>query len=141
MTVPAASTPQVANKVGIWIGYALGAIALPGCFAIAVQMGGEKWLNILICIFGSIVGWSAGMLVSPNPSEKDKFSEFRKAISAFISGFVLAKLDLLLGGAGGNSLSNSTLLLGRILLFGTTFLLCLQFTYVPRSYGNPFKIG
>jgi hypothetical protein len=140
MTVTTASTPPFANKVGIWVGYALGAIALPGCFVIALQMGGERWLNILICIFGSIVGWSAGMLVSPNPGEKRQFSEFRKAISAFISGFVLAKLDLLLGATGSNSLSNGTLLLGRILLFGTTFLLCLQFTYVARSYLNPLEL-
>ena len=136
MTVTAASTPPFASKFGIWIGYALGAIALPGCFVIATQMGAEKWLNILICIFGSIVGWSAGMLVSPKTGEERQFSEFRKAISAFISGFVLAKLDLLFGGIGNNP-SNGPLLLGRILLFGTTFLLCLQFTYVARSYLKP----
>jgi hypothetical protein len=135
MTVTTASTPP-----RILIGYGLGAIALPGCFIIAVQMGGEKWLNILICIFGSIVGWSAGMLFSPKSGEKHQFSEFRKAISAFVGGFVLAKLDLLFAGAS-NNLSNGTVLLGRILLFGTTFLLCLQFTYVARSYLKPFEAG
>jgi len=135
MTVSAASTPPLANNVGIWLGYGLGAVALPGCFIIAMQMGAERWLNILICIFGSIVGWSVGMLISPRPGETQQFSEFRQAISAFVSGFVLAKLDLLFAGTG--TPSNGTLLLGRTLLFGTTFLLCLQFTYVARSYLKP----
>jgi hypothetical protein len=133
MTVNAASTstPRL-NNVGIWIGYGLGALALPGCFVIAARMGAEIWLNMLICIFGSIVGWSAGMLFSPKPGEQPQFSEYRKAISAFISGFVLAKLDLLF--AASNTPPNSTLVLGRMLLFATTCLLCLQFTYVARSY-------
>jgi hypothetical protein len=132
MTVTPASNPPLLNRAGIWIGYALGAIALPGCFVIATQMGAERWFNILLCVFGSIAGWSAGMLISPHAVERRQFSEFRKAISAFITGFVLAKFDTLLP-AGGN-VANVTLLIGRVLLFATTFLLCLQFTYVARSY-------
>ena len=72
------------------------------------------------------------MLISPYPDERRQFSEFRKAISAFVGGFVLAKIDPLLAAASTN-VPGSTLLLGRVLLFGTTFLLCLQFTYVKTE--------
>src|SRR3954466_9047355 len=63
---------------------------------------------------------------------------FRKALSAFITGFVLAKLDLLFQGAVARNLANSPVFIGRIFLFATTMMICAQFTYVARhNLGAP----
>ena len=45
MTTPATLTPAATTRIGIWIGYGLGVLALPGCVAIAMQMGAERWLT------------------------------------------------------------------------------------------------
>jgi hypothetical protein len=95
-------------------------------------MGGAAWLNILTCLFGSTIGWWAGILISPDPAEQGRFSDFRKAVSAFLSGFLLAKLDLLFQGALAHDLAASPIFIGRVFLFATTCLICAQFTYVAR---------
>jgi hypothetical protein len=127
---PPDARQPVVNEFGILTGYVLGAIVWAGCFAIAVQIGlptGDASFNLLISFFGSIVGWAGGMLLTPDPAEAEEFKNFQKAISAFLSGFVLAKLDGLLRGADSRRLA-------QVLLFGTTFLICLLFTYVGRRY-------
>jgi hypothetical protein len=123
---------RLVNIIGIRIGYALGGLAWLMCFVVASQMDGAAWLNILTCLFGSTIGWWAGILISPDPSEKGQFLEFRRSVSAFLSGFVLAKLDLLFQGAVAHDLAASPIFIGRLFLFATTSLICAQFTYVAR---------
>src|SRR5258708_22107799 len=83
---------------GIVFGYILGALMYIACFVIAFRMRPEEWwLNLLLCFFGGIAGWSLGVLLSPmTPSQKKTFAGYGKALSAFVSGFVIAKLDVLL---------------------------------------------
>jgi hypothetical protein len=119
------------NVIGIRIGYALGGLGWLTCSVIAVRMGGEAWLNLLVWLFGSVIGWWAGILISPDPTEQGQFLSFRRAVSAFLSGFLLAKLDVLFQGAVARNLITGTFL-GRILLFATACLICAQFTYVAR---------
>src|SRR5437763_9586506 len=108
------------NIVGIRIGYVLGGVGWLGCYVVASQLGGETWLNVLICLFGSTIGWWAGILISPDSTEHGQFVSFRKAVSVFLSGFVLAKLDVLFQGAVAHNLANSPIFIGRIFLFATT---------------------
>jgi hypothetical protein len=89
-------------------------------------------LNILTCLFGGAAGWWAGILISPDPTEQAQFSVFRKTLSAFLGGFVLAKIDLLFQGAMAQNLAADPIFVGRLFLFITTFLICAQFTYVAR---------
>ncbi|HXA20550.1 MAG TPA: hypothetical protein VN380_26460 [Thermoanaerobaculia bacterium] len=119
---------------GIVIGYIFGLLIYITCFVIAVLMRPQEWwLNLLLCFFGGIVGWSAGVLLSPvTKSQKDAFAGYGKALSAFVSGFVVAKLEVLLKTFGGAPALYNSLMIGRLLLFGTTFFLGFQFTFVAR---------
>lgn len=50
--------------------------------------------NYLIVLLGFILGWTTGMYLSPySAAEASKFVTVGQAISAFLSGYALAKLD------------------------------------------------
>lgn len=119
---------------GISIGYIFGLLVYITCFVIAVFMRPQEWwLNLLLCFFGGLVGWSVGVLLSPmTASQKETYAGYGKALSAFVSGFVVAKLEALLKTIGGTPALYNPLLIGRLLIFGTTFFLGFQFTFVAR---------
>jgi hypothetical protein len=119
---------------GIVTGYLFGIAIYVVCFVIAFRMTPEQWwLNLLLCFFGGVVGWSAGVLLSPvTPSQKETFAGYGKALSAFVGGFVIAKFDVLLKAFGATPGVYDAVLIGRLLLFGTTFFLGFQFTFVAR---------
>ena len=121
------------DRFKIISGYVLGAAAYVGCFAVAVQLE-DRWFNLVLCLFGGILGWCVGMFISPlSPDERLEFSELGKAISVFVSGFLIAKLEPLFSGITAKDVL--TIATGtRWLLFGTTFCLGLQFTFVGRRY-------
>lgn len=48
---------------------------------------------ILYAVLGSSLGWCAGMLVAPYPHEKTMFVQYSRAVSGFLSGFLVAKVD------------------------------------------------
>jgi hypothetical protein len=131
-----ASTVNFARVLGFGIvtGYIFGIAVYIVCFVIAFRMTPDEWwLNLLLCFFGGIVGWSAGVLLSPvTPSQKETFAGYGKAISAFVGGFVIAKFDVLLKAFGGTAVVYDAVLIGRLLLFGTTFFLGFQFTFIAR---------
>jgi predicted membrane channel-forming protein YqfA (hemolysin III family) len=121
------------DRFKIASGYIVGTATFIGCLAIAVQLE-HWWFNVLLCLFGGILGWTIGMFTSPlNPDERREFSEYGKAIYAFIGGFAIAKLEALFTAITAKDLLNVTAG-ARWLLFGTTFFLALQFTFVGRRY-------
>jgi hypothetical protein len=124
--------PLTFGKFGILLGYVFGLAACGVCFRIAWILD-DRPLNTLIVLSACIAGWTAGMLLSPDPNEQPLFSGIGKAISTFLSGFLLAKLDMLFQGAMAKDAIQS-LFISRMLLFATPFLICLQFTYVGRQY-------
>jgi len=78
-----------------------------------------------------------GILVSHNPSESYTFSEYGKGISAFLSGFGLAKVSRILEYALSKSEEGKVagaVLLTRTLLFVSSFFLFVVFLFVVRSY-------
>jgi len=124
---------------GIRIGYGLGLAALITCFVIASLMrpAGEWWFNVLVCLFGIAAGWTVGVLLSPmTVKEETKFTGFAKALSAFLTGFVVAKFDLLLKNVSF-TVTDPEVLVGRILLFATTFVVGFQSTFMARWTTRP----
>jgi len=74
-------------------GLILGVLFFGGCVYYALHPVGA-YLNVLFCLFGGASGWFAGILISPKTQiQKEEFGSYGKAISAFLSGFVVAKLD------------------------------------------------
>lgn len=119
---------------GIVFGYFLGGLIYIACFVIAFRMRPEEWwLNLLLCFFGGIVGWTVGVFLSPmTPGQKDAFAGYGKALSVFVSGFVIGKFDVIVKAFGGTLDIHDVVSIGRLLLFGTTFFLGFQFTFVAR---------
>lgn len=116
-------------------GYVLGAIIVAYCLYIAAT-GVEPVLQVLLCIFGFVLGWIAGMMITPvTRKEKAQFSEYAKALAVFLSGFALAKFDawakptlVVIAHA------NPKLLLTFALTFSICFLVAAVYTFVGRSY-------
>lgn len=100
---------------------------------------GPAWddvpFNLLICCTGIALGWVAGLISSPlDKVEKSRFSAATKILSAFVSGYILSKLDTYLEIIKGKNVVFNELLLGRGL-----FLLCFAVfaaltVYYLRSY-------
>jgi len=137
------SDPRL-NMAGIRTGYALGGTAWLVCFVAAWLLADSPsvgWLNIMVGLFGSIVGWWLGILLSPDPTERGKFSTVLKTLSTFVSGFALAKIDVLFQGAVAKNMTTDPVFIGRILFFTTTALICAQFTYVARHHLGMYGIG
>jgi small basic protein len=115
-------------------GYILGGAAFATCIVISCFIP-SWWLNVAICMLGFGLGWNVGFLLSPFPNEKIEFQVVAKAITAFLGGFVVAKLDALFGGSQLQALVSSEERFTRFLLFGITFLVGVQCTWVGRRYG------
>jgi uncharacterized membrane protein len=122
---------------GIWIGYFLGGGLCITCFWIAFEMppAHEWWLNLLLCLFGLVLGWTIGVLLSPmSKIEETMFTTYGKALSVFLTGFVVAKFDLLLKNIHFTVTDPAELIVpgGRILLFAAMLVTGFQFTFMAR---------
>lgn len=54
----------------------------------------DKWINLAIVVLGISVGLLLGMYISPyGTGERQNFAEYATAVSAFLSGYLLAKID------------------------------------------------
>jgi len=117
------------------IGYALGLVALATLIAACFKVGSASWINILLLIFGGLLGWICGILTTPlDATEQSQFSTYAAAISTFLSGFVVAKLDRLFQTALDEKAIVTTAAVGSGLIFGSAFLLGALFTFVGRKY-------
>lgn len=121
-------------------------LKLGGSLAVAIMIAG-----ILLCVLihlrdslawlstalGLAAGWAAGILLSPYQSEHDRFIEYAKLTSIFLTGYVVSKVDRLfelwIDPAHGPLILNS-LFAHRILSAITGFLLAVVVTYVGRKY-------
>jgi hypothetical protein len=115
------------------VGYALGAVALVTLIGACFNIGLAYWLNILLLIFGGLLGWTGGILATPrNEKEKAQFSNYAAGISTFLSGFLVAKLDKLFELAIAEQLTDN-IIFGQGLIFGSAFLLGALFTFIGRN--------
>jgi energy-coupling factor transporter transmembrane protein EcfT len=92
------------------------------------------WLSLALGLAG---GWAAGVLLAPYQSEQDRFREYVKVASAFITGYGVSKLDRLfelwLDPARGLVILSQPFA-HRVLICITSFLLAAVSTYVSRKY-------
>jgi len=92
------------------------------------------WLSLAL---GLAVGWAAGILLAPYQSEQDRFREYVKVASAFITGYGVSKLDRLfelwVDPARGSLILSQTFAY-RALICVTAFFLAAVSTYVSRKY-------
>ena len=125
-------------KYKVEISYVLGLLMVCGCFFIAYTLELNRPLNYLLCIFGGVFGWVAGILLSPGTKrEQEKFSEYGSAIITFISGFLVAKLESVFKAIIDPANPHLSIVFSRTLLFGCMFFLGTLFVFVGREYWKP----
>ena len=75
--------------VGIFLQLALGAYVVHKNGLLAAYA-----LTMVIALFGVSLGWLVGLLASPyDDSELQRFAKYAGVLSAFLTGYVAAKLD------------------------------------------------
>jgi energy-coupling factor transporter transmembrane protein EcfT len=92
------------------------------------------WLSLAL---GLAAGWAAGILLAPYQSEKERFREYVKVGSAFITGYGVSKLDRLFElwvDPARGALILSQAFAHRALICISGFLLATVSTYVIRKY-------
>jgi hypothetical protein len=112
----------------------LGVPLLVMCFYFGTDVQ-SHCLNITLLIMALLLGWLLGILASPYTSTEHRdFTAYTKAISAFISGFVVAKADKAIEHIFDPQTLGDATVLFRLALFIAGFLLALVITFVYRRY-------
>jgi hypothetical protein len=96
-------------------------------------------LNILVCLLGAALGWGAGILATPiAEDDTTHFAKLAQIISAFLSGYLVSKLDRFLERAlySGEQLIASAW--ERTGLFVVSFLVMLIVVFINRWYLHRF---
>ena len=128
------------SNLGIWIGFSFAGLCVLGIVYAALAMKtpadlSPRQLNLVILISGGLVGWVVGMLITPvSPKDQAVFSETGKALSTFVMGYLVAKIDRIFDVAMKKDENVNALFVGRLLMFVSTFALGILATFVWRSY-------
>jgi xanthosine utilization system XapX-like protein len=128
------------SNLGIWIGFSFAGLCVLGIVYAALAMKtpadlSPRQLNLVILISGGLVGWVVGMLITPvSLKEQVVFSETGKALSTFVMGYLVAKIDRIFDVAMKKDENVNALFVGRLLMFVSMFALGVLATFVWRSY-------
>jgi hypothetical protein len=96
-------------------------------------------LNLITCLLGAALGWGAGILATPiAEDDTSHFARLGQIISAFLSGYLVSKIDRFLERAlySGEQLIPTAW--ERIGLFVLSFLVMLIVVFINRWYLHRF---
>jgi hypothetical protein len=128
------------SNLGLWIGFAFAGLCVLGILyaALATKTPADvspRQLNLVILIAGGLVGWVVGMLITPvSPKDQVIFSDAGRALSTFVAGYLVAKIDRIFEVTMKKDENVNGLFVGRLLMFVSTFALGVLATFVWRSY-------
>jgi hypothetical protein len=90
--------------------------------------------NLLCGLLGALAGAVIALLLSPwGRAEESEFAAYRKALALFLGGYVLGKLDSILGFIGRENIVTE-LVAKRAMLFAASFLVSAYVVFVSRRY-------
>jgi hypothetical protein len=96
---------------------------------------GSVWTNRMISLIGGLCGWAVGTAFAPySGRDLTAFHSIGSAVSVFLSGYVVSKLDRYLEQALFRKDGGSNHSWERIGLFTTTFLLVAITVFINRFY-------
>jgi hypothetical protein len=110
---------------------------LVGAILLCVLIGRKDSLAWLATSLGLAAGWGTGILLAPYLSEQQRFREYAKVLSVFLSGYLVGKLDRLLElwfNPEYGPLALRPNFAFRMMAGITGFLLAAVSTYVARKY-------
>lgn len=94
----------------------------------------ERTLNALIAMFGGLIGWILGIFLVPYPGEEAQFAAIGAAVSAFLSGYLVSKLDRFFEATLYTQQLANPVAWVRVAIFAVATLLALVFVTVNRQY-------
>lgn len=110
---------------------------LVGAILLWVLIARKDSLAWLATSLGLAAGWGTGILLAPYQSEQLRFKEYAKVLSAFLSGYLVSKLDRLFElwfNTEYGPLALRPNFAFRMMAGITGFLLAAVSTYVARKY-------
>jgi hypothetical protein len=127
--------------VSLFFGAVLLSILFVLCFEFQVEGGNygtNLSINLAIFVAGWATGWVAGTLVAPyDQGEATLFSQISKGIWAFISGYLLGKIDPIFSSLReSNVIPLSDLAMFRALLFVSVSTIVMMVVFFARKYGK-----
>ena len=116
--------------------FALSVVIITGCFFITADAS-ERALNLAILVTGYAIGWVIGVLATPYGSgEEQRFAGYKQAISAFVGGYLISKLDSTLVNVLSWNTLQSNIAAYRLFSFTSAILISLLITFVFRRYAR-----
>lgn len=105
------------------------------CFKVSPNDCLQQAINVLIAILGALVGWALGMFFAPfSENEAARFTSIGQAISVFVSGYAISKLDRFLEATMFQDKSSITIAWIRFGLLFCSMLLVMLTVFSNRSY-------
>jgi hypothetical protein len=101
------------------------------------DMASSHYLSLALLVLGACGGWLFGTLITPyDRGEKAEFATYTKALTAFVSGYVVAKVDKVLETIFTPDFLLQPLTGFRVIGFISAFIICMLITFFFRRYAD-----
>ena len=114
------------------------ALCLLTLLALAILIRGnaqDAYLNLALLVLAWVIGWVLGTLAAPyTKKEESQFTVYAKAVSVFVSGYLVGKLDHLATDVFSPEVLMKPLAAFRLAAFVATALLAALVTRSFRTY-------
>jgi drug/metabolite transporter (DMT)-like permease len=105
------------------------------CYEVSLGEPLQQVFNALLAILGALVGWALGMFFAPyTDKEAERFSSIGQAVSAFVSGYIISKLDRFLEATMFQAQAPVTITWVRFGLLFCSMLLVMLTVFSNRAY-------
>jgi hypothetical protein len=132
-----ATVTKIAKPI-LGVGGAFGMVVLLVALAFAFhnyEYDAEFALTAIVAMTGVTIGWLLGFLASPySKLESERFSKYAATLSAFITGYLVSKVEPWISAIINAGTSGSELLLVRLLIFTASAIASAISMYVFRLY-------
>lgn len=105
------------------------------CYAASCGEPLQQVFNALLAMLGALLGWTLGMFFAPyTDKEAERFSSIGQAVSAFVSGYVISKIDRFLEATMFEGEIPVTITWIRVALLFCSMLLVMLTVFSNRAY-------
>jgi hypothetical protein len=126
---------------GIFLTVLVVITVLAGHVASSASDTDALWINVLVSLIGGLCGWIVGTGLAPySPQELKRFRDISVTASAFLSGYVVSKLDRLLDATLLQNPTDHAIAWERAGLFIAAFLATAITVFINRFYSPPIKM-